>query len=588
MRVFLTPLLFFFIVAGLACAGSPYPSFAAAGEKKSANRELAKKGSAKADASRASALDKLIEEFENVKKDEKLSKRRDCWLALEEKFSRFRDKSSGQTAAQAAYYVACTREELGLRSFLASDHREAAAGFEAVAKKYTKSPVAASSLLRQSRILKNSLGEPAKAVPVLENLLKRYPKSKEAPQARKLLEEAENEIAQTAAAPRKTGIGSSVVIKNIFWEGKPQRALVTLELDGAAQYEYEFVPPDKTKKTPARIYLDIAGAFPSQDIKPGMTPKSLTVTRIRTAQSGDGTRIMFDCDGLRCFAVRTPKNAPKAIQIEVSRKEDIKDGIPVTRKDDLRAETGKAKGAEKKNAAEGDSLMEQLGLTVQTIMIDAGHGGKDPGAMAGSFVEKQFTLNMAKRVGALLQKKGFTVLYTRTSNKYVSLQDRPDIANHKKADLFISVHINANNNPEIRGLETYYLDVAKTKDAATVAARENAVSVKNISDLQVILTDLMLSSKLEESHELARMVHKGILAKARGAKFRTPDNGVRSAPFYVLMGARMPAILGEFGYITNKEDAKLLSSEVYLQSQAEGLVEGIIAYKAQLAKVAAR
>ena len=587
MRVFLIPLLLFAIVAGLACASMPDQSLAATPEKKSASREPAKKPARPA-AAQVSGVKKLIEEFESLKKDEKLSKRRDCWLALEEKFIAFRDKNSGESAARAAYYVARTREELGLRSFLAADHREAAAGFEAAAKKYTRSSVAPSSLFRQALIAKNSLGEPANAVSVLEDLIKRYPKATEIPQARKLLAETKKEIAPKDASPGKNETGSSVVIKNIFWKGKPQRALITLELDGAAQYEYEFVPPDKAKKTPARIYLDIAGAFPSQDIKPGITPKSLTVSRIRTAQSGDGTRIMFDCDGLRCFAVRTPKNAPKTIQIELSRKEDIKDGIPVTGKDGSRTEAAKTKDAGKKSPAKGDSLMEQLGLTVQTIMIDAGHGGKDPGAMAGTFVEKEFTLAMAKRVGALLQKKGFTVLYTRTSNKYVSLQDRPDIANHKKADLFISIHINANTNPEIRGLETYYLDVAKTKDAATVAARENAVSVKNISDLQVILTDLMLSSKLEESHELARKVHSGILGKVRRAKFKTPDNGVRSAPFYVLMGARMPAILVEFGYITNKEDATLLSSEAFLQGQAEGLVDGIIAYKAQLAKVAGR
>ena len=228
--------------------------------------------------------------------------------------------------------------------------------------------------------------------------------------------------------------------------------------------------------------------------------------------------------------------------------------------------------------------MEQLGLTVQTIMIDAGHGGNDPGARSAGIIEKTFTLAMAKRVGALLNKEGFTVLYTRTSDTYISLQTRPDMANNKKADLFISIHVNANTKPGIRGLETYYLDEAKTQDAATVAARENGVSVKNISDLQFILTDLMLSSKVKESHHLADCVHKGILKKLRGAKFAAPDNGVRSAPFYVLVGARMPAILVEFGYITNTHDAANLKNDAYLQRQAEGLVQGVLQYKAELAK----
>ena len=586
MRVFPILLFLLALMVGPPLIGAPREAVAAPGKKPAAST----RAPAKPAAAKSSALDKLTDELDDLQKDENSSKRRDLWLALEEKFIQLRRKSSGVNAAKAAYHAAVTREELGRRSFLAADRRQAAAMYAEFAKTYSRSPLAPSALHRQALLLKNFLDEPATAVAVLENLLKRYPKEEEASKAAALLAEAKSEAGARAEEPAgKTAAASSVTIKNILWSGKPQRALVTLELDGTAQYEYEFIPPDAARKTPARLYIDIAGAYPAQSIKPGLTPKSLAVTRIRTAQSGDGTRIMFDCEGLRCFAVRRPKNAPRTIQIELSRKADIKDGIAVDQRDDDDG-TGAsaAKGGGGKKPARGNSLMEQLGLTVQTIMIDAGHGGKDPGAMAGSIVEHEFTLTMAKRVGALLQAKGFTVLYTRSSNKFISLQDRPDIANHKKADLFISIHVNANPNPEICGLETYYLDMAKTQSAAVVAARENAVSVKNISDLQVILADLMLSSKTEESHELAGLVHKGILSRVRQAKFRATDNGVRSAPFYVLMGARMPAILVEFGYASNREDAQNLQSEKFLQSQAEGLADGIAAYKAKLARATAR
>ncbi len=586
MRVFFAPILLLILISGLLSVGPARHALGATPGKKPAASERAP---AKPAAGPSSRVDKLIDELDSLEKDEKRSKRRDVWLSLEEKFLLLRNKSKGEDAARAAYHAARVREGLGRRSFLASDYREAASKYEEAAKTYARSSFAPTALYQQAQVLKNLLDDPAAAVPVLEGLLKRYPDAAEAPKAEKLLAASQKEAAQQPDKPiEKKSTESSATIKNIFWKGKQQRAVITLELDGKAPYEFEFVPPDEVKKTPARIYLDIAGAFPSQDIKPGMTPKSLAVTRIRTAQSGDGTRIMFDCDGLRCFAVRTPKNAPQTIQIEVSRKVDIKDGIAVDQDDDSRTVAGKARGGGGKSPAKGDSLLEQLGLTVQTIMIDAGHGGKDPGAMAGGFSEHQFTLAMAKRVGALLQKKGFTVLYTRTSNKFISLQDRPDMANQKKADLFISIHVNANNNPDVCGLETYYLDMAKTQGAAVVAARENAVSVKNISDLQVILTDLMLSSKMEESHELARCVHGGILNEVRRAKVKAPDNGVRSAPFYVLMGARMPAILVEFGYITNKGDAANLDSESFLQNQAEGLVNGIADYKAKLARTASR
>jgi N-acetylmuramoyl-L-alanine amidase len=228
--------------------------------------------------------------------------------------------------------------------------------------------------------------------------------------------------------------------------------------------------------------------------------------------------------------------------------------------------------------------MEQLGLTVNTILLDPGHGGKDPGCVANKLVEKDFSLRMAKRIGALLEKKGFTVLYTRTGDRFVSLPARPEMANAKNADLLISLHLNANSAASVRGLETYYLSEARTGDAAKVAARENGVSLQNISDLQVILTDLMLNAKQEESHALALCVQKAILGSLQNARLAAVDGGVRSAPFYVLMGARMPAILVEFGYASNSRDAANLQSEKFLQRQAEGVVDGILAYKEQLAK----
>ncbi|MDR0826911.1 MAG: N-acetylmuramoyl-L-alanine amidase [Desulfovibrio sp.] len=230
-----------------------------------------------------------------------------------------------------------------------------------------------------------------------------------------------------------------------------------------------------------------------------------------------------------------------------------------------------------------NAVLKQLGLTVQTIMIDAGHGGKDPGAQAFGLTEKNFTLDMARRVGDSLRKKGFTVIFTRSGNNYLSLQERPDAANAKKADLFISIHANANPNPARRGLETYYLSEAKSNDAVTVAARENGVPVQEISDLQFILTDLMLSSKVKESRHLAECAHKGILGSLRKARVSVLDNGVRAAPFYVLVGARMPAILVEFGYISNKDDAANLKRDSYLQKQSDGLAEGILQYKKELA-----
>ena len=244
------------------------------------------------------------------------------------------------------------------------------------------------------------------------------------------------------------------------------------------------------------------------------------------------------------------------------------------------------KGADKagRSAEKIGTLAQQLGLTVRTIMLDPGHGGKDPGTTANTIQESLFTMQMAKKVAAALEAQGFTVILTRTKDTYIPLQERPLMANAQKADLFISLHANANANSAIQGLETYYLDSAKSKDAALAAARENGIDVGGVSDLQFILSDLTGNSKRNESHRLASMVQKEILNRAANGKQAMVDNGVRSAPFYVLMGAKMPAILVEFGYVTNTEDATNLRSDRFLQLQAAGLADAVSAYKRAVEK----
>ncbi len=539
---------------------------------------------APAPASPSPALQKLITEFDALSKDAVKGGRRDLWLELEQEFASLTAKSRGESAAKAAYYRACSRQELARRSFLPADYRNAASLLLATADKYGRSPVAPAALYRLAQIQLQSLDDPASAIRTLERLINRYPKAQNIKEANVLLAKAQADSGETEKAQtKKKPDEPSVTLKSIRWQGKGQRAVITLELDAATEYGVEFSPPNEAKKTPGRLHLDIDGAFPSPAVKPGLKPQHLVVSRIRASHSGNGMRITLDCDGLRCYAVTSPPKSPQTIQIEVSRQEDIAGGVMVADKPASR-KRGKAEDTE--SLKPQDKVMEQLGLTVRTIMLDPGHGGKDPGAMAGGIEEAQFTLAMAKRVGALLQKEGFTVLYTRTSNKYITLQDRPDIANSKKADLFISIHINANQNSAVRGLETYYLDAAKTQDAALVAARENSVSVRNISDLQVILTDLMLSSKVKESRHLAQCIQAGILKRLRAASLACMDNGSRSAPFYVLVGARMPAILVEFGYITNNEDLASLRSEAFLNKQAEGIVQGVKQYKQELARIA--
>jgi N-acetylmuramoyl-L-alanine amidase len=170
------------------------------------------------------------------------------------------------------------------------------------------------------------------------------------------------------------------------------------------------------------------------------------------------------------------------------------------------------------------------------------------------------------------------VLLTRDSDVSLALEERTAIANTKEADLFLSIHVNAHPEETIRGVETFYLNLATHTEAMRVAALENATSTHNMSEMQDILSELMQNEKINESSQLAEFVQLNMIEGLKKQKFRVKDLGVKQAPFYVLIGAEMPAILAEISFITNPEEAKLMKNEKYLQTLAEQIVAGVLSY----------
>ncbi len=234
-----------------------------------------------------------------------------------------------------------------------------------------------------------------------------------------------------------------------------------------------------------------------------------------------------------------------------------------------------AKGSPPRNL----SLAQQLGLGVSRIVIDPGHGGKDPGAMAFDLREKDITLRVARKTANLLRDRhGYEVIMTRKKDRSMPLEERTAIANTSKADLFISIHVNAHPRKSTRGVETFFLNLATNTEAMRVAARENATSSHNISDLQDILSDLMQNSKIQESSVLADYVQNSLVSGLRQSNYPTRDLGVKQAPFYVLIGAEMPAILAEISFISNPEDARRLKEEAYLDEIARRIAAGVAGY----------
>jgi N-acetylmuramoyl-L-alanine amidase len=224
------------------------------------------------------------------------------------------------------------------------------------------------------------------------------------------------------------------------------------------------------------------------------------------------------------------------------------------------------------------SLAQQLGLGVGKIVIDPGHGGKDPGALAFGLKEKDIVLKVAKNLAHHLKKDmNAEVILTRDSDTFLPLEERTAIANTNDADLFISLHINAHPSPEVKGFETYFLNLSTNDEAMRVAARENATSAHQMSDLEDILSDIMQNSKINESSRLAQQVHNSI-ANGLDTPYTIKDMGVKQAPFYVLIGAGMPAILIELAFISNPEDARLLGDDTFIDKMTAEISQGILEY----------
>ncbi|MDD4274497.1 MAG: N-acetylmuramoyl-L-alanine amidase [Desulfobacter postgatei] len=226
-------------------------------------------------------------------------------------------------------------------------------------------------------------------------------------------------------------------------------------------------------------------------------------------------------------------------------------------------------------------IARQLALGVRKIVIDPGHGGKDPGAPGyiGGVWEKDIVLKLATTLAKKLRKRlNCEVLLTRSTDQKLTLEERTAIANTKRADLFISMHCNAANNKKLSGIETYILNLATDEQSIAVAARENATSEKNISDLAYILNDLMKHTKIEESTRLAGNVHKSMISGMKKRYSDIRDLGVKQAPFYVLLGARMPAILIETSFISNKTECKRLMTASYRNDICNAIANGIEKY----------
>jgi N-acetylmuramoyl-L-alanine amidase len=534
--------------------------------------------------------------FHDLCKDSKKSRYRSYWMQVKKHFSSaYKASPSGSYAPKSLYYLGRTYEELGKRSYLQSDFKQALDYYQRQINRFPNHSWTDDAQLRKAKIHFEYLNDPEQAYIEFLKVVHNHPKGDMRPEAEKFLkkmdsrragkltQKEEKELLSEAKEAKRTaqnkassqeGNADELKLEEIRHWSSDDYTRVVLDLNQETEYYHKLLKPDPKLGTPHRLFIDLAGTRlgPKTARKDKIADGILQ--RVRAAQyRKDKARVVLDIQKLDKFRVFSLQNPFRIV-------------VDVYAPDKSNKPTQRVKLQENGKDVAPDSLVEQLGLTIKTIMIDPGHGGKDPGAVCNGILEKDLNLKMSKILGKMLEKKGFKVLYTRTKDTFIPLEERTAMANSKKADLFISIHCNAHNSKRVEGFEVYYLNLAKSKDAVRVAARENSISEKKISDLQYILTDLMLNSKISESRDLAGSVHKTALKSGRQVYSSLNDHGVRQAPFYVLMGAQMPSILLELGYITNPEDRRHLQSEKFLTRMASGLVQGIVEYRDKMKQYA--
>jgi N-acetylmuramoyl-L-alanine amidase len=224
-------------------------------------------------------------------------------------------------------------------------------------------------------------------------------------------------------------------------------------------------------------------------------------------------------------------------------------------------------------AISNPSLVQQLGLDVKTIVIDPGHGGKDPGAVRKVGQEKRIVLNVASMLKERLAEKGYRALMTRETDVYIPLKERTKFATKHNADVFVSIHVNSSTNSKASGVETYYLALASDESAKITAMRENVGSGYSVEELDELVGKILKESKSAESRRLAQFIQDALVHSTKAK-----DRNVHHAPFVVLIGAKVPSVLVEIGFLSNAGEGKKLVTQEYQRQIADAIAEGIEQY----------
>jgi len=509
------------------------------------------------------------------------------WQSLADRFARiYTANPRGPLAAPSLYWTARVHTEAYKEFKRENDFFDAIDLYRRLISHFPQSNLADDAQIKIAELYEKS-GDLQKAYLEYLKVTTDHPRGDMVKKAKARLNALEKVLAKKpsaqrtpvdAASPPAPGQDTTLAeVSELRHWTTPTYTRVILALERPVPYTTNLLKKDPAAQKPRRLYMDLRGARLPREIKDTVPIGDGLLQSARLGQfTRDTVRLVLDIKHLASYKVFTLDNpfrvvvdcfgeTPKASKAaEISRREKK---VPRGRATEKPPEVG---------------LAAALGLGIRRVVIDPGHGGKDPGAVWQGLMEKDIVLDVARQAAKKLRKLlGCEVLLTRNKDTFVPLEDRTAFANTNDADVFISIHTNAAPSHRLSGVETYFLNLASDEESMRVAARENATTKRSISDLQVILNDLMLNSKINESNRLARALHKEMLTTLN-KKHRIRNLKVKQAPFYVLIGARMPSALIEVGFITNPQEHQRLGSAAYREKLAEGIALGIAAYAKEL------
>lgn len=499
-------------------------------------------------------------------------------------------QASAQTA-RTLYERAVARENSvrGTRSPQAEELRRVAQAFENVVRRYPTSGYCDNALWQAAGVMvtayeiSGSATDRERAEEYLDWLANEYPHSslvRQVGDRRRALRAAAQPAAPAARAPSSaatTTAGGVALLRSITRSPLPQGDRITIELSREVPFRGERLAD------PDRIFFDLASSDLGDAVVDESTIPGRLVQGVRLGRHDDHvTRVVLELAGGPRYSV-FPLYDPFRLVIDVESDALPVEDLPVRRVPTPPPPTPVAPAATSNG---GYSLARQLGLGVSRIVIDAGHGGHDPGAQANGIVEADLVLDIARRVEKVLRERpNVQIVLTRSSNEFIPLEERTAIANREGADLFLSIHANASRRTATRGIETYVLNFATNPEAEAVAARENASSSQTMGTLPALLNAIALHNKKDESRELATILQTNLVRRMRAADPGVKDLGVKQAPFVVLIGAQMPSVLAEISFITNRADAALLKKDAFRDDIAQAIADAVITYQASLKKV---